>query len=555
MYEKMMQESVGKHSPFIRDKLRISLTNQCNRHCFYCHNEGQGHNHTPVFLRLETVEALTDYCKRGGYRLKKVNLTGGEPLLHPQLDDVITTISAITDSIRLNTNATLLTEEWIDRLIELGVDEFKIGVDSFSSEDNCSEIKEENRCRISKIVRHIKKAGGRVVINMVVTDGNQHLIDKMIEICRAMGVSHLKIIEQVDFNFYRKEGYQTKTHPAFFRAYDRYRKQCVDFIPDVDAGMDDMVLENGFRIRWCESFCRSRACGTMYSILNAEGAIVTCSKSEEQCVIDFSPTRSVSEIDEDICNAQNSICNVSERRYLRDMNGVRVPDGLSQRRLWNWETEEKGCWQKPEPIVYALSERWRKKGSRLLDIGCGLGRNAFAFEQAGFCTFAIDNSAYAIERVAAKNDSGVTALKMDMSRLMFPNASFDCIFSFNSLSHADDYLLMLAIKEIYRVLRPEGEAWLTLCSKEAPAWRDTGAPLIAEHTKLKQKQGSEFGVAHYYADLNDILWIFRMFTILDIRHVDHCYYENGVHESRHYEILLQKPNDPEYRAALRSFGA
>ena len=193
MYEMMVQNSYGVTSPFIRDKLRISLTNQCNLKCHYCHNEGQGHNCAVKFLSMDFVDGLIDYCVRGSYKLKKINITGGEPLLHPQLNDIVKKLSNITDSLRINTNAVLLTEEWARELIRLGVSEFKFGVDSFWSETDCSEIKTENLNRISSLVNAIKEHGGSVVINMVVTPYNHHLIDDMVSTCQQLCISHLKI--------------------------------------------------------------------------------------------------------------------------------------------------------------------------------------------------------------------------------------------------------------------------------------------------------------------------------------------------------------------------
>ena len=147
---------------------------------------------------------------------------------------------------------------------------------------------------------------------------------------------------------------------------------------------------------------------------------------------------------------------------------------------------------------------------------------------------------------------GVTAKVMDMSRLDIPNDSVDYIFAFNSLSHSDDYMLSLAIREMNRVLRPNGEIWLTLCSKKADGWNDPKAPLIAEHTKIKIKTGPEQGVAHYYADLSDILFLFREFEVIDIRHVNHCFYENKLHNSWHFQVHLRKREDEDYKTPLCS---
>lgn len=550
MYEMMVQNSHGVTSPFIRDKLRISLTNQCNLKCHYCHNEGQGHNCAVKFLSMDFVDGLIDYCVRGSYKLKKINITGGEPLLHPQLNDIVKKLSNITDSLRINTNAVLLTEEWARGLIKLGVSEFKFGVDSFWSETDCSEIKTENLNRISSLVNAIKEQGGSVVINMVVTPYNHHLIDDMVNICQQLCISHLKIIEQVICESFSHSDLCKPANKEYLNAYEKYRKKCVRFEPDVDAGMDDMYLESGLKLRWCESFCRSRACATMYTIINAEGKFIVCQKRSDSLEVDFSNGRDVRDIDSDLHFAHSKVCNVTERRYLRDINGNLLIERDSLIHRWMWEKENNSYWHTPEPVVYELIRRW-KNGTQLLDLGCGMGRNAFAFAKEGYHVSAIDNSSYAIDYLKSKNTPNITAKIMDMSRLMIPNDSMDYIFAFNSLSHSDDYLLSLAIREMHRVLRPGGEIWLTLCSKNADGWNDEHSPIVLEHTRIKMKPGPEFGVAHYYADLDDILFLFREFTIIDIRHVNHCYYDNAMHNSWHYQILLRKESNT-YKVELCS---
>lgn len=552
MYEKQIKNSIGETSPFIKDKVRISLTNCCNRRCFYCHNEGQGHTKESQYLKPGFVKEFCDYCFRGNYRIKKLNITGGEPLLHPQLEEIVAELAKVSDSIRINTNALLLDKDRIDRLINLGIKEFKIGVDSFWNDD-CNEIKNDNYNHITSVIRYIREKGCSVVLNMVATRYNIDIIDDMVECCQKNGVSHLKIIEQIDYNFFDDLEYQRSSLNGYYSAYEKYRRECVRFVPDVDIGMDDMYLQSGLKIRWCESYCKTRACGTMYTIINTEGEIVNCSKSSKSQRIDFSPSRSVSEIDADIKRAQEEICCVNGKRYLRDIDGVLLGEDYRKPHQWKWESETKEYWKTPEPIVYSLINRWKNKGKDLLDLGCGMGRNAFVFAENGFNTIAIDSSSFAIQNVLKKNANNLTAYCMDMCRLEIPNDSVDFLFSFNVISHSDDYLISLVIREIYRVLRINGEAWISVCSKESDNWKDMESPLIQEHTKLKRRKGAEFGVAHYYADIADIHFLFREFDIIDIQHINHCFYDGKRQNSWHFQVLIRKP-DKQYKVPLCSRG-
>lgn len=539
MYEKIIYESRGKTSPFIRDKMRISVTDQCNLNCHYCHNEGQEKHGKPTYISTELIDDIVSYCVRGSYHIQKINITGGEPMLHPAIFDIAKKLSSITGVIRLNTNATLLTEQAIRKLVNSGISEFKIGVDSFWSDTQNHQIKTEKLEHIEKIIEIIKALNCSIVINMVITPYNCHMIDQMTDICARLGVSHLKLIEQVPCEPYPYPQSTEKVHKEFVRAYERYREICNRFVPDIDVGMDDMYFDNGFKLRWCTCFCRTRACGTMYSVINAEGNLVVCHKSMEAVKIDFSKEREPKEITKDILAAQNKTCNVAERRYLRDIDGTILSETIPDIKRWDWEQEIADYWKTPEPIVYSLIERWNN-AKNVLDLGCGMGRNANVFANAGFEVIAVDNSQFAIDYLQKHSLPSIKAESMDMSFLNLPDNSIDNIFAFNSLSHADDHLLYLAINELYRVLKPGGEAFITLCSKNADGWNDPLSPVVSEHTKLKRKAGPENGVAHYYASLDDILFLFRKFQLLDIQHINHCFYNNTVKNSWHYHILLRK---------------
>ena len=98
----------------------------------------------------------------------------------------------------------------------------------------------------------------------------------------------------------------------------------------------------------------------------------------------------------------------------------------------------------------------------------------------------------------------------------------------------------IVLEEIYRILSPGGEIFLTLCSKESWAYKKKSYPHIDANTILKLKPGPEYGLEHYHTDLNDILLLFKMFEVIDIKHIHHCFYENSIQNSCHYHIIAKK---------------
>ncbi len=95
------------------------------------------------------------------------------------------------------------------------------------------------------------------------------------------------------------------------------------------------------------------------------------------------------------------------------------------------------------------------------------------------------------------------------------------------------------LSEISRILKPNGEIYLTLCSKETWSFKDAGYPKIDENTVIKTGEGPEKGISHFYVTLQEILKLFSDFEIEKIRHTDDCYFDGKEQNSKHYFILAK----------------
>ncbi|MDD4169900.1 MAG: GTP 3',8-cyclase MoaA [Desulfotomaculaceae bacterium] len=114
--------------------LRVSVTDRCNLRCIYCMPpEGvQWIPHEDI-LKLEEIETVVKAAALIG--VKKVRLTGGEPLLRRGLDDLIRSIAGIPniDDIALTTNA-LLLPFCVKMLKESGLDRVNISLDTLRAD-------------------------------------------------------------------------------------------------------------------------------------------------------------------------------------------------------------------------------------------------------------------------------------------------------------------------------------------------------------------------------------------------------------------------------------
>ncbi|NLI14127.1 GTP 3',8-cyclase MoaA [Pelotomaculum propionicicum] len=114
--------------------LRVSVTDKCNLRCIYCMPpEGVKSASHEEILRLEEIETIIKAAALIG--IKKIRLTGGEPLVRKGLDDLVRRISTIPgiDDITLTTNGLLLPAR-AKALKEAGVKRVNISLDTLKDE-------------------------------------------------------------------------------------------------------------------------------------------------------------------------------------------------------------------------------------------------------------------------------------------------------------------------------------------------------------------------------------------------------------------------------------
>ena len=170
------------------NKLRISLTEVCNMACSYCVSSIKDHNRDPDELipsdLLSLVRMLKDHAG-----IEKVRLTGGEPLLYPNLISIISGIREMgIDSIGITTNGQLLARK-AKELFDSGLKSVNMSLDSLKPEN----FKRMGRVgKLHKTLEGIEvcmKLGILVKINMVVIKGdNDDEVLNMLEFCIDKGI-------------------------------------------------------------------------------------------------------------------------------------------------------------------------------------------------------------------------------------------------------------------------------------------------------------------------------------------------------------------------------
>lgn len=102
---------------------------RCNLSCAYCNEYDNFSKPVPLETMLDRLELL------GKLKTGVITLSGGEPLLHPDLDDIIRGIRRNATLAGLITNGYLLTAERIQRLNDAGLDYLQISIDNVMPDD------------------------------------------------------------------------------------------------------------------------------------------------------------------------------------------------------------------------------------------------------------------------------------------------------------------------------------------------------------------------------------------------------------------------------------
>lgn len=155
VYWNVLKAAVDPSRPLLT---QIVITKRCNLSCGYCFE----YDKVSKPIDFEVLKARIDELKR--LKVVFVTLNGGEPLLHPQVAELVSYIAKKGMIPMINSNGWLITEEKIQQLNDAGLFGIQISCDSL--EDNEVTRKSLRRLR-PKLALLKKHAQFRVRINGV----------------------------------------------------------------------------------------------------------------------------------------------------------------------------------------------------------------------------------------------------------------------------------------------------------------------------------------------------------------------------------------------------
>ncbi len=172
--------------------LRVSLTNACNLFCNYCTDQPATEK---TVIPESNVLSTNEYIKiikslHLKLNLETVRLTGGEPLLYKDINNLIEGIREIgIKKIKLTTNAVILKEKAVS-LKNAGISSINVSLDSLDPESFFKITKRRNLKKILEGIDHALAIGIPVKLNTVVMKGmNTDQILPLLEFAKERSIS------------------------------------------------------------------------------------------------------------------------------------------------------------------------------------------------------------------------------------------------------------------------------------------------------------------------------------------------------------------------------
>lgn len=159
----------------IHDYLRISLTDNCNFRCFYCMPD-ENHDFSPassLMQKNEIIQLAKTFVAEG---VKKIRLTGGEPLVRKDAAEIISELGKLPVDLTMTTNGTRV-REMLPVLISANVKHINVSLDTLQREKFTMITNRDAFHQVKSNIELLLQHKIQVKINMVVMKGlNDHEI-------------------------------------------------------------------------------------------------------------------------------------------------------------------------------------------------------------------------------------------------------------------------------------------------------------------------------------------------------------------------------------------
>lgn len=190
----VLQDGLGR----VHDYLRISLVDRCNLRCTYCMPEHVRFLPMARLMQREEILAIARLFAED-YGLRRIRLTGGEPLLRKDAAGIIADLAGLGLDMAITTNAVYL-DKHLQGLQAAGMRSLNISLDTLRRDRFRDITLRDEFERVWENIQLARAAGFRVKLNVVVKRGmNVDEILDFVALTEARDL-HVRFIEFMPFD-------------------------------------------------------------------------------------------------------------------------------------------------------------------------------------------------------------------------------------------------------------------------------------------------------------------------------------------------------------------
>lgn len=181
----------------VHDYLRISLTDSCNLRCFYCMpDEKIACLPNKHLMQPDEIDHIAGLFVQLG--VKKIRLTGGEPLVRKEAGAIIRRLGRYPVELTMTTNGVRL-HEFAEDIQAAGMRSVNISLDTLQADKFLLLTKRDNFQKVYDNIHRLAQQGLHVKVNVVAMKGvNDGEIASFIALTKALPL-HIRFIEFMPF--------------------------------------------------------------------------------------------------------------------------------------------------------------------------------------------------------------------------------------------------------------------------------------------------------------------------------------------------------------------
>lgn len=168
------------------DEIELSVTSGCNLHCRHC-SVMPGNRADPRDLSLEEIVCILEGCHAVG--ATQIDLTGGEPALRHDLEEIIRQACARGLRVKLLSNGTFLTPDRLRSLHEAGLTALAVSIDGSTNEIHAATRNTTLHLfkRSLAALKNARDVGILVKVNTVVSRRNLKDLQRLVALVKDIG--------------------------------------------------------------------------------------------------------------------------------------------------------------------------------------------------------------------------------------------------------------------------------------------------------------------------------------------------------------------------------